>query len=177
MKKLMVTLVAIVCVLILALLFVGTMKSADYASFEETNTTMLTDDKYVVYFYNEEDVTSSYLLEDIKSFSQVLDGTDVKFYVMDMEEKANKDYFAESTEQSGTDYPVTPEQANDLGIANFKLGGVPEMIYVEQGQVKNVGVGLQTSSMGNSYVSVQDTMNSIAKANELEFTAEYVYEN
>ncbi len=176
MKNLFIALSAVLIILIMALLFASTLKGVDYANFTHVNDAVQSDSKYVLYFYLEDDVNSARLVDDITKFANELESVGVPFYAIDMDERKNGYFFAESTDQSGVDYPVTPEQVNELGLENYVIAGTPDMVYVEGGQAKYVGVGVQTSEMGNSYISVQDTMASILNEFGIEFKAEYEYE-
>lgn len=149
-----------------------------YKQYPHTNRAVLDDEKYVIYFYGQDDLYSQYLLEDMTKFAQVSSENNIGFYLMDLDKKEGEVVAMDTNlndAQSGTDYPVTPEQANELGLEQLIIAGAPELIYVEDGIVKNMGVGVQSSEMGNSYVSIQDTLDQIAKANNLNFESTYVY--
>lgn len=169
----------IILIVLVGIVFVMGIKLGQediYKNLPQTDTTVQSDDKYVVYIYSENDLYSEKLKADIATFSELAIQNGIGFYLINADDSNNKDIFIEmdpAEAQSGTDYPVTPEQANELGLENFKIAGTPSMIYVENGVVKNVGTGVQTSEMGNSYVSVQDTMEAIAESNGFAFEAVY----
>lgn len=178
MKNFLIICVSIIFILIVAVVILASSIASFYKDYAHTDTSNLDDEKYVVYYYSENDTYSAALLEDMTNFASVMTENNIGFYLVNMDKKEANDMELKSSideAQSGKDYPVTPEQANELGLDNIVIAGAPELIYVENGEVKNMGVGVQTSTMGNSYVSIQDTLTSIAKQNNLEFTPTYTY--
>lgn len=174
----------IIAIILLIVLAVGLYSTLDnfYQNSTHVDSTVQPDEKYVVYLYREDDLYSQNLLPDVQKFSGLLSENNIGFYLIDLNDKKDnpdEKFYVDNKDggdlQSGTDYPVTPEQVNDLGVENFVVAGAPDIIYVDSGQVKRVGVGVQTSTMGNSYISVQDTMKSIAEDNGIDFTPEYEY--
>ena len=152
-----------------------------YNKYENVESVNLSDEKYAVYFYNENDLYSSMLKDEVARFAGLLEENGGSFYLVDMGDIQNEEFYAKPPKddeggqlQSGTDYPVTPEQGNEIGLDNFKVAGTPVLLTVKDGKVIQIGTGIQTPEMGNSYISVQDAMEKTAK--EFGFEFEYVEE-
>jgi len=152
-----------------------------YSKYPHVESINLDDEKYGIYFYNEQDLYSSMLKDEVERFAGLVEENGGTFYLVDMADIKNEDFFAKVPKddedgqlQSGTDYPVTPEQGNQMGLSNFKVAGTPVLVTVDGGNIVQIGTGIQTSDMGNSYISVQDAMEKSAGTFGFEF--EYVEE-
>ncbi len=94
----------------------------------------------IFYFYQDDCSHCQAMKPSMKNFFEAINETDVNFYIIDMADETNSDFWYQGEDYT-TDENFTQEPKEIKSINDMQIVGTPTMVTIDDGEVTNYGIG------------------------------------